>query len=125
MVIVTNTSQITKGNAHLLIERFNKIGKVEFMEGFLGLEVHLNENTAEFEEVSVVTRWSKKEDFQAWTRSSAFKESHDHRQIPDYIVNNKISFYEVKIVRGPRSGEDAPDSAETAEAAAAVEATNE
>lgn len=34
MVIDTNTSKITPGNAHLLIERFNKEGKVEKMEGF-------------------------------------------------------------------------------------------
>ncbi|MEK0313476.1 heme oxygenase [Cohnella sp. 56] len=113
MVIVTNTSHIKPGNAHKLIERFDKIGKVENMEGFLGLEVLLTENTKDYEEVTVVTRWNRKEDFQAWTRSGAFKESHAHRQIPDYILNNKITFYEVKIVRGPRSAED-----ETSDAAA-------
>ncbi|WP_240762861.1 heme oxygenase [Paenibacillus thalictri] len=102
MVIVTNTSQITKGNAHQLIERFDKVGKVEAMSGFLGLEVLLTENSGEHDEVTVVTRWDKKEDFQAWTRSDAFKESHKHgREIPEYIVSNKISFYEVKIVRQP------------------------
>jgi len=101
MVIVTNTSQITKGNAHKLIERFDKVGKVEFMEGFLGLEVLLTENTPDYEEVSVVTRWNEKANFQAWTKSDAFRESHAHRQIPDYIISNKISFYEVKITRQP------------------------
>ncbi|MFH5186255.1 heme oxygenase [Paenibacillus sp. TAB 01] len=101
MVIVTNTSQITKGSAHKLIERFDKVGKVEYMEGFLGLEVMLTENTPEYDEVTVSTKWSKKEDFHAWTRSDAFKESHAHRQIPDYILSNKISFYDVKIVRQP------------------------
>lgn len=34
MVIVTNTSKITPGNAHLLIERFNKEGKVEKWKAF-------------------------------------------------------------------------------------------
>ncbi len=34
MVIVTNKSQITKGNAHKLIERFDKVGKVEYMDAF-------------------------------------------------------------------------------------------
>ncbi|TDF91736.1 heme oxygenase [Paenibacillus piri] len=101
MVIVTNTSQITKGNAHKLIERFDKVGKVEYMEGFLGLEVLLTENASEYDEVTVSTKWNKKEDFQAWTRSEAFRESHAHRQIPDYIISNKISFYDVKIVRHP------------------------
>ncbi|MNW06480.1 Heme-degrading monooxygenase [compost metagenome] len=72
------------------------------MEGFLGLEVLLTENTPEYDEVTVSTRWNKKEDFQAWTRSEAFREAHSHRGgMPDYIISNKISFYDVKIVRQP------------------------
>lgn len=113
MVIVTNTSQITPGNAHKLIERFDKVGKVETMQGFLGLEVLQTQNTSDFDEVSVVTRWSTKEDFQAWTRSSAFKESHAHRQIPDYILSNKITFQEVKIIRNPIVSEELAAEAET------------
>jgi heme oxygenase (staphylobilin-producing) len=101
MVIVTNVSQITKGNGEKLIERFNKVGKVEGMEGFLGLEVLLTENTKEYDEVSVVTRWANKESFQGWTRSEAFRESHSHREKPDYIISNKIVFYDVKVVRQP------------------------
>lgn len=101
MIIVTNTSKIKKGCAHKLIERFDKVGKVETMKGFLGLEVLLTESTEDYEEVTVSTRWESKEDFQAWTRSDAFKESHAHRQIPDYILSNKITFYDVKIVRKP------------------------
>ncbi|WP_236595805.1 heme oxygenase [Paenibacillus sp. EPM92] len=102
MVIVTNKSQITKGNAHKLIERFDKVGKVEYMDGFLGLEVLLTENTPEYDEVTVSTRWNQKEDFQAWTRSEAFQEAHSHRGgMPEYIISNQISFYDVKIVREP------------------------
>lgn len=101
MVIVTNVSQITKGNGEKLIERFNKVGKVEAMDGFLGLEVLLTENTKEYDEVSVVTRWANKESFQAWTRSEAFRESHSHREKPEYIISNKIVFYDVKVVREP------------------------
>lgn len=102
MIIVTNTSQIKKGQAHKLIERFDKVGKVETMEGFLGLEVLLTENTADFDEVTISTRWNSKEDFKGWTKSDAFKESHSHRGgLPDYIIKNKISFYDVKIVRNP------------------------
>ncbi|WEK54051.1 MAG: heme oxygenase [Candidatus Cohnella colombiensis] len=119
MIIVTNTSQITPGNAHKLIERFDRIGKVEFMEGFLGLEVLLNEKNTEYEEVSVVTRWNRKEDFQAWTHSSSFKESHSHRKIPEYILKNTISYYDVKIVRGPRSPEQSSLEAEASEAVTA------
>ncbi|GLX66555.1 heme oxygenase [Paenibacillus glycanilyticus] len=101
MVIVTNVSQITKGNGIKLIERFDRVGKVEGMAGFLGLEVMLTENTKEYDEVTVSTKWESKENFQAWTRSEAFRESHSHRETPEYIISNKINFYEVKIVRHP------------------------
>lgn len=101
MVIVTNVSQITKGSGDKLIERFNKVGKVEGMEGFLGLEVMLTENTKEYDEVTVSTRWESKEAFQAWTKSEAFRESHSHREKPEYIIANKINFYEVKVFRQP------------------------
>ncbi|WP_168123997.1 heme oxygenase [Paenibacillus sp. HB172176] len=108
MVIVTNVSQITKGNGVKLIERFNRIGKVEGMKGFLGLEVMLTENTKEYDEVTVSTRWESKEDFHGWTRSEAFRESHSHRETPDYMISNKIAFYQVKIVRQPLSGAEEP-----------------
>jgi heme oxygenase (staphylobilin-producing) len=102
MVIVTNTTQIKKGYGHKLIERFDKVGKVESMPGFLGLEVLLTEHTKDYDEVTISTRWESKENFQAWTRSNAFRESHSHRNgKPDYITQNKITFYQVKIVRQP------------------------
>ncbi|WP_020618809.1 heme oxygenase [Paenibacillus daejeonensis] len=101
MIIVTNISQITKGDGDKLIERFDRIGKVEAMEGFLGLEVLLTQNLKDHDEVSVVTRWRTKEDFQNWTRSEAFKESHAHRKTPEYIISNKITFQEVKVKRNP------------------------
>ncbi|GKU76757.1 heme oxygenase [Paenibacillus sp. L3-i20] len=101
MVIVTNVSQITKGSGEKLVERFNRIGKVEAMKGFLGLEVMMTENTKEYDEVTVSTRWESKADFQAWTRSEAFRESHSHRKTPDYILSNKIATYDVLIVRDP------------------------
>lgn len=101
MIIVTNTSHITKGNGEKLIERFDRIGKVEQMEGFLGLEVLFTQNLSEYDEVSVVTRWNSKEDFQNWTKSEAFRESHSKRKTPDYIISNKITFQEVKVKRNP------------------------
>ncbi|WP_165861414.1 heme oxygenase [Paenibacillus paeoniae] len=101
MIIVTNTSHITKGDGEKLIERFDRIGKVEGMEGFLGLEVLFTQNVKEYDEVSVVTRWRSREDFQNWTRSEAFRESHSGRKTPDYILSNKITFQEVKVKRNP------------------------
>lgn len=101
MIIITNTSQITKGNAHLLIERFDKIGKVEYMSGFLGLEVLLTENTKEHDEVTVVTRWEKKRISMHGQKVTPLKSRMPTVGKFEYIVSNKISFYEVKIVRQP------------------------
>ncbi|WP_413377712.1 heme oxygenase [Alkalihalobacillus sp. 1P02AB] len=106
MVIVTNKSKITKGNGDKLIERFKKVGQVEFMEGFLGLEVLFTQNTRDYDEVSVVTRWNSKDDFKNWTKSDAFKASHTKREIPDYIIENNIDFYDVKVVRNPLTSDD-------------------
>ncbi|AKE18830.1 MULTISPECIES: heme oxygenase [Bacillus] len=102
MIIVTNTAKITKGNGHKLIERFNKVGKVETMPGFLGLEVLLTQNTVDYDEVTISTRWNAKEDFQGWTKSAAFKDAHSHQGgMPEYILDNNITYYDVKVVRMP------------------------
>ncbi|MCR6095690.1 heme oxygenase [Salipaludibacillus agaradhaerens] len=106
MIIVTNTSKIKKGDGHKLIERFNKVGKVEFMEGFLGLEVLLTENTHDYDEVAIMTRWESKDHFKNWTTSDAFKESHSKREVPDYILDNHISYHDVKVTRKPLTAVD-------------------
>ena len=102
MIIVTNTSKITKDEGYKLIERFDRVGKVEEMKGFLGLEVLLTENLPEYDEVTISTRWDSKKAFDQWTKSPAFKEAHSRDGgRPDFILSNTIAFYDVKIVRNP------------------------
>ena len=45
MYIVTNTTKIKKGEGYKLIERFNKVGKIESMAGFIELEVLATKKT--------------------------------------------------------------------------------
>jgi heme oxygenase (staphylobilin-producing) len=101
MIIVTNTSKITKGDGDKLITRFKKVGMVEKMEGFLGLEVMFRKNLKDHDEVSVVTRWETMEAFKGWTKSEAFQKSHQKRDIPAYILENSITYYDVEVVRNP------------------------
>ncbi|MBO1004050.1 heme oxygenase [Pseudogracilibacillus auburnensis] len=102
MIIVTNTTKIKKGEGYKLVNRFDKVGKIESMEGFLGLEVLLTENLQDYDEVTISTRWDSKDSFKNWTKSDAFKEAHAHNGgKPDYIITNKISYYDVKITRNP------------------------
>lgn len=102
MVIVTNTSKITLGDGHKLIERFNKIGKIEYFPGFLGLEVLKTERLKDHDEVVVMTRWESLDDFRKWSVSDAFKEAHKgDKGRPSYIISNKVTYYEVQVAREP------------------------
>lgn len=102
MIIVDNKTKITKGEGHQLIKRFDKEGQVETMKGFLGLEVLFTENLADYDEVTISTRWASKEAFKAWTSSESFKASHKHEGgRPDYIISNEILYYDVKVTRDP------------------------
>jgi len=102
MIIVTNTTKIKKGEGYKLINRFDKVGKIESMQGFLGLEVLNKEKLEDYDEVTISTRWESHEAFKNWTESEAFKEAHAHKGgKPDYIIENHISYYEVKITRNP------------------------
>ena len=102
MYIVTNTTKIKKNEAHQLIERFDKVGQVESMEGFIDLEVLETKKLRDHDEVVIVTRWEDEASFKKWMKSDAFKNSHKHEgegKRPDFILDNEIGFYEVKVVR--------------------------
>ena len=72
------------------------------------------QNTRDYDEVTVVTRWNSRDDFKNWTKSEAFKKSHTKREIPEYILENNIGFYDVKVVRNPLKAGDS-DTLEVAQ----------
>jgi len=102
MYIVTNTSKIKPGESHKLVTRFDKEGQIEKMPGFLGLEVMVTDKLEEYDEVTVSTKWEDEASFQHWMDSDAFKQAHSYKGgRPDYIISNKIDYFDVKIVRQP------------------------
>ncbi|OAK75508.1 heme oxygenase [Lederbergia galactosidilytica] len=102
MIIVNNITKIKKGEGYKLVERFDKTGKIESMEGFLGLEVMITDKLRDYDEVTISTRWDSQESFNNWKNSDAFKQAHSHKGgRPDYIISNKIAFYQVKVTRQP------------------------
>jgi len=102
MYIVTNTTKIKKDEGYKLINRFDKVGKIEMMEGFLGLEVFSTKKLKDFDQVSVVTRWESEEYFSAWMKSDAFKWAHQYDGgKPEYILSNQVSHYELEVTRNP------------------------
>ncbi|HLS61522.1 MAG TPA: heme oxygenase [Virgibacillus sp.] len=102
MYIVTNTTKIKKDEGYKLINRFDKVGKIEKMEGFLGLEVFSTKKLKDFDQVTVVTRWESEDYFSAWMKSDAFKWAHQYDGgKPEYILSNKVSHYELEVTRNP------------------------
>ncbi|MCI4618268.1 heme oxygenase [Bacillus pumilus] len=100
MIIVNNQVRVEKGSADHLVKRFNKQGQVEFMEGFLGMEVWVTKQTTDYDEVTIHTRWNRKEDFVNWTKSQAFGDAHAHGKAkPEGLLKNKITYYEVQVTR--------------------------
>jgi len=78
MIKAVNTISIKKGFADNIIEKFRELKGIKNAPGFLGLEIWKLENGQEHDEVKVCSSWEKREDFEAWTNSDAFKARHKH-----------------------------------------------
>lgn len=59
--------------------RFTKGGKIEALQGFHKIEVWKVTRDRENEDMYVNTWWETEKDFEAWTKSDAFKEAHQNR----------------------------------------------
>ena len=70
MFVVTNRITVKKGFAEKMAPRFTKGGKIEVWK-----VTRDHEN----EDMYVNTWWETEKDFEAWTKSDAFKEAHQNR----------------------------------------------
>lgn len=76
------------------------------MPGFLGLEVQVAQKLKkDYDIVNIVTKWESEDAFQHWVASDAFKAAHAHRgdrgKIPEFVIDNHVHYYDVKVVRNP------------------------
>jgi heme-degrading monooxygenase HmoA len=79
--------------ADQLVEMFrNRSGRVDRQPGFLQFELWREESG---NEVMVLTRWERKEDFLAWTESEAFRHAHANAEGAPGRAGGSI--YEVAI----------------------------
>ncbi|MGE7933683.1 antibiotic biosynthesis monooxygenase [Viridibacillus arvi] len=102
MYNVTNVIRVKKGFVDALVERFENVNSVLKFDGFLGMEVMVTIQNVDFEEVSIFTRWDKKENFMNWMKSDDFKRRHSGANArPDFILNNKVIKYDVRISKVP------------------------
>lgn len=76
MITVTNRIKVKKGMAMKMAPNFVKPGPLQQFVGFEKVEVLVSTQFEEYDEMSVVMYWEKKENFEAWRESDAFKESH-------------------------------------------------
>lgn len=73
-VLVNRISVDSPDQADRLVEAFrHRSGQVDQQPGFAGIEVWREEKGTE---VMVSTRWGRKEDFEAWVSSAAFRRAH-------------------------------------------------
>lgn len=73
-VLVNRIAVDTPEEADKVVQAFrHRAGKVDLQPGFLGLEVW---REAAGKEVLVSTRWQRREDFEAWIESPAFRHAH-------------------------------------------------
>lgn len=79
MFVVTNRITVKKGFAEKMAPRFTKGGKIETLQGFHKIEVWKVARDHESEDMYVNTWWETEKDFEAWTKSDAFKEAHQNR----------------------------------------------
>ncbi len=96
MYAVTNRIKIEKGHGDEMEEVFGKRGGVEKEPGFKSFELWKLEAEEDHEVYLVVTRWESKGDFQNWTKSDSFKQSHAGPR-PTFILGGELGNYEVKI----------------------------
>lgn len=103
MIKVVNTIKIKKGRTDEVLPRFEKLHGIQSFDGFLGLEVWQKENAGEHDEIKVCTTWEKREDFEAWTNSDAFRARHEKRekkaQNPkdQAVIGAELTTYQVPI----------------------------
>lgn len=74
VVIINRIMADDKETLERIVERFrNRAGLVDKMDGFLGIELLVNEEDLE---IMVLTRWRDMDSLNSWLNSPEFKKAH-------------------------------------------------
>ena len=77
-MLVNRIAVDSAAEADRIVEGFrHRAGRVDQQPGFLGFELLREEHGRE---VLVSTRWRRKEDFEAWVGSPAFRQAHERAE---------------------------------------------
>ncbi|MHC5279374.1 heme oxygenase IsdG [Listeria kieliensis] len=114
MIIVTNTIRVEKGALEHVVRQFTGTDgghggasqHIQNVEGFLGFELWETDlPDADYEELTVMSKWESAEAQRAWVKSDAFKKAHgrtkdsrEQKRDRKGILENKITQYQVRHV---------------------------
>ncbi|MHC5251108.1 heme oxygenase IsdG [Listeria kieliensis] len=114
MIIVTNTIRVEKGALEHVVHQFTgsdgghdgAAQHIQNVDGFLGFELWETDlPDADYEELTVMSKWESAAAQQAWVKSEAFKKAHgrtkdsrEQKRDRKGILENKITQYQVRHV---------------------------
>ena len=105
-MIAINTISVEKGKGEEVTARFAKAKAVHTFEGFIRMEVLLNEAGEEYDEIKVCTTWEDRRFFDIWLE----KRNHSKKQEakatkaptePSPILGTELSMFDVKVEHLP------------------------
>ncbi|PID22011.1 hypothetical protein CSV61_07295 [Sporosarcina sp. P3] len=98
-IIAVNTIYVEKGKGEQVTTRFAKAKAVHTFEGFIRMEVLLNENNDDHDEIKVCTTWEDRQFFDRWLHSRENAKTHDAKAPaePSPILGNEVKIFDVKV----------------------------
>lgn len=102
-MIAINTIFVEKGKGEQVTARFAKAKTVHTFEGFIRMEVLLNEDSEDRDEIKVCTTWEDRQFFDNWLHSRENAKAHDAKAPtgPSPIVGNEVQTFDVKVQHLP------------------------
>lgn len=102
-MIAINTIYVEKGKGEQVTARFAKAKAVHTFEGFIRMEVLLNEDNEDRDEIKVCTTWEDRQFFDSWLPSRENAKSHDAKAPaePSPILGNEVKTFDVKVQHLP------------------------
>ncbi|PIC89069.1 hypothetical protein CSV71_11875 [Sporosarcina sp. P21c] len=106
-IIAINTIFVEKGKGEQVTARFAKAKTVHTFEGFIRMEVLLNEEGEDHDEIKVCTTWEDRQFFDKWLHSRENAKAHDTEapKEPSPIVGNEVKTFDVKVQHLPAETE--------------------
>lgn len=111
-IIAINTITVEKGHGEEVTARFAKAKAVHTFEGFVRMQVLLNEANEVHDEIKVCTTWEDKRFFDHWlevrneSKKQDAKEKEKEPAKHNPILGAELSIYDIKVEHLPAPAEE-------------------